>query len=528
MLNNPLIYRGFRSDFRAGKLFVLGLVLAVLAVATWYYLYQMWRLNRGSSEPFYVVWQGFGYVLLCVQYVAGMLFCPARMMDLLPTERSKRTEEFLTTLPLTGRSKVFGLLIGNSALSLMIMAILSPVVILSLRAGQHEMPEILWTQVFLVLGWASTSLLGLLIGIGMGGFRLAWVGLLVFVVFSLGMGGGALEEEDFLSPALLVASPSGLNSALLQSSGELPRVFLSGNYRLFRWTVPWQLAPTAFYLLLIVTCFWAAARRFSRPSSPPMQRGMRLVFFAILHAMILGFFAQAFQHVENRMYIDSSFAATWRLPEPWEIRDQWLGLASMYLYGFFVLLFVMGLMDLPSQGSQMEWLGQNRGWPGQLLGRSYQDLRIPPLVPLVVEWLIAVAAMLWVDRFYWDGLVGFDAIGLVGLGLGLFLLGYLALCNIGILLARKWGKGVGLLLVAAVLCLPAIFATLDRTEDLLKVTAMGPYYVIEDKHENSGDWAVVVLAGGILAAGATAVMVGMLRGLRHRSPAAGKAMARPA
>jgi hypothetical protein len=522
-----LIYRGFRSDFRAGKLLVLGLVLAVLAVVTWYYLYQMWRIDtqRGHAEPSYTVWRNFGYILLGVQYVAGMLYCPARMMDLLPTERSKRTEEFLTTLPLTGRAKVFGLLIGNSALPLVVMAAFCPVVILSLLAGHHELPAILWTQVFLVLGWAATSLLALLIGIGMGGFRLAWVGLLVFVIVSIGLGAGVLDDAEFLSPALLVVSPSGLLAALLRAPQELPEVFLSGNYKLFRWPVPWQLAPTAFYLLLAVACFWAAARRFSRPSSPPMQRGMRLIFLAILHVMILGFFAQAFQHVESYIYYSNSEEAMRLAPEPWEIREQWLGTVLMYLYGFFIVLFVMGLLDLPSQGSQMEWLGQNRRWAGQLVGRSYADLRIPPLAPLAVEWLIAVAAMLWVDRFYWDGRVGFEAIGLVGLGLGLFLLGYLALCNIGILLARKWGKGIGLLLVAAVFCVPAIFATLDQTEDLLKVTAIGPAYVILDEHEAAEDWMVVCVAAGILAAGALAVMLGMLASLRRKSPAARKAMA---
>lgn len=503
MLSNPLIFRGVRSSTRPGQLTVLGVVLLVLLLSSWLFL-----SDAGTrGEQVLAVWGGF---VLVIQYVAALLFAPAAIMNAMPNERSERSEEFFITLPISGPRKVVGLLIGRSISPILVMLVLTPFACLALLGGRYSIGQVLWTQLLLWVSWASVGLMSVLIGQGLGSNRIAWLLILLLLIFGAGTTSLAYDKS-LPSPALLTLSPAAINAAVLGDADALAACLQPGAYRFFGVQVRWQLVPLAFYALLGVTSFIAAARRMSRPSSPPTPRLLRLGFVILLHLLLIGSFSQAFERIHEQ----------WLQSGPRNIEISPFHTAVAYLLTFHIFGFLGGLFDLPEQDRQVEWVGPRNDWPTQLISHSFFDVRIPALLPLLAEWMVAVGAIWLVDTLYWDGAVGGPVIGLMALSWGLFLVGYLSIIWVGVLLSRKQGKLLGLLIVAGLFLLPLIFSAVGDA-GLVAVTSLGPVKAADPSTsylESPENWWISsIVSGGLISVVGLSLSLGVLSGLRRKSP----------
>jgi len=508
---NPLIYRQWRIAFRptklAGALLVVGcLLLLTLALIS---LHQTDAMARSINWA--QTWRVFATVVLGLQVVLAYYAALAAGMDSVATEKLRKTQEFLVTLPIGPADKAVGLAIGHNLHPLLLILLLTPLAILAGSSGGMDLGQLVWLQALVYAGFAACSLAGVAMSAGMGGGPVGWV-----VVLLLGGAGLSVMEaagEERIMPLLTICPFAAVRAAYLTAVGpwgdcapDVADVFRQGGCHFFSTEVPWQVAPLAFLIFFAALAYLVARRKLSRPSGPPLHRGLVVVAFIVFQVLLVGFLADALGHEADNA---DDIVAT-----------------SLSVYFVFVLLWA--LLSQPDYAALMEWV-QARGFrPGQLLGQAFGNRRCPNLVPMAALWVIAAGTMVATNRLYWDTLD--DARVLITCGT---LLAFLLLYQLVLLLmsvsVRRNGRILGLLLVVACVAIPVAFSTIPEMEGLVRLTPMGLFENFGDHviREPFGEdyWRRIII-GSVAACLGAAVVAGLciaqLRALRRMTPQANR------
>ena len=458
---NPILFREWRIATRPGKLWgtlivVFGLLLLAFVYITLQEKYSRLGFFQQTARPeirWPVVFERFAIAVMVVQSLIAFYVCFGLALDCLVKERQSNTHEFLVTLPISAPAKVVGLCVGVNLLPLLLWALLTPVGLIFGVYGGLDLHNLIWLYGLMLAGMAAVSLMGVAIGSGLGKRRGAWLLVLLLLLLGGPVSEVVTDSESIAMPVITVA-PFGILAASVSDPAAISDVFESGAYHFYTLTVPWQVCPLAFYLFLAIVSFFAAVRKLSRPSAPPLPRWATAIAFAAFQALLIGFFADSLSSVwvNGHLYV-----------------------ASLYLAAFFVLILVWGWFSAAGYAGLMQWVERKRNWPGRLFTEAFTDIRTPLFVSGAVLWGITVGAVLCINAFYWQTLPA----GMILLGgvimLG-FLLAYQAVCLLGCLVSRRAGGPIGVMFLALVAGIPAAFSSIEGLEHFAKATSFGLLY----------------------------------------------------
>lgn len=458
---NPILFREWRIATRPGKLWgTLIVVFGLLALAFVYLALQdkygrpAFFAHMASPEIRWpVVFKRFAIAVMSIQMFTAFYVCFGLALDCLVKERQSNTHEFLVSLPISAAAKVVGLCVGVNLLPLLLWALLTPVGLIFGYHGGLDLHNLIWLYGLMLAGMAAVSLMGVAIGSGLGKRRGAWVLVLLLLVLG-GPVSAVVSDSGFTAVPVMTVAPFGILAASVSDPAGIAEVFESGAYHFYTLTVPWQVCLLAFYLFLAIVSFFAAVRKLSRPSAPPLPRWATAIAFAAFQALLIGFFAD-------------SLSDLWWNNHP--------DVASLYLAAFFVLILVWGWFSTAGYGVLMQWVERKRNWPGRLFTEAFTDIRTPPFVSGAVLWGITVGAVLCINAIYWQTLpTGMILLGgVIMLG---FLLAYQAVCLLGRLVSRRAGGAIGVLFLALVAGIPAAFSSIELLKHFAKATPFGLLY----------------------------------------------------
>jgi hypothetical protein len=452
--SNPLVYRQAKMIFRPFSMMAgLMLIAGMLGLVLMYIVLQQNLKDRPIDWPW--TWQAFGYVVLVIQILAAFYGSMAVSMGSVPAEKSRKTYEFLVTLPISPADKVAGLTLGHNLHLLAVVAVLTPVGFLASVAGGADPVRLAWLYVMIYTGFLAASLIGVAISSRLGGGLLAWVIVIGLIVF------GLIETVDmrgFWETPYLAAAPFKCMVASLSEQRYLGGVFLAGGCHFYGWTVPWQAAPITFHIFLAIVAFGVAARQMSRPSQPPLPRAWTLLAAIAFQAIFVGFLSDSMARIPPAIlsYFDHQRMA-----------------AEAFLIAYFNVLLLWALFAQPNNATLMEWAGR-RPAPGlRLFTEGFSTIRSPNLVPLAALWIIHVGAVWAIDILYWKSQLSAGwMLGLSGALLA-YIVAYYLMFLVAAISFRRGEKLVGVGI--AVLCfgVPAAFATLPEMRQLLYATPIG-------------------------------------------------------
>ena len=465
---NPLIYRERCVAFRPAKLWAtLIVVFGMLALA---FVYLVLQQTQGRIAYFMPpgeevinwpkIFEDFSAVVLTVQFFTAFYICLGTTLDSIVKERQSNTHEFFTTLPISAVDKVIGLCVGANLLPLLLLVLLTPLGLVFGVAGKIPLGNLLWLYAMMASGFLAVSLTGVAGSSGMGKRRAAWLMVLLLLVVG-GVIIRAIEDEGLRAVPLLTLCPFGL---LLASLSGMLFAFQEGGYHFFGLAVPWQLCPVAFYLFLAGLSFFAAVRRLSRPSAPPLPRWGAVLGFCIFQFLLIGFLADFF--------IDVRPQAGMAVGPPYHVLPA-ARLSAVYLVSFFVVILIWGIYSTPGYGSLMQWVERRGNWAGRLITEALTNIHTPILVPVVLLWGVTVVAVLGVNYLYWLGGLSVARLLLAGGVLLIFLLAYVSVFLLANLLTRRGGGPIGILLLALAICIPLGFSSIKELEPLASATAPG-------------------------------------------------------
>jgi len=447
---NPLIYRSWCVSFRPGKFW--GLLISVLGVVGLGYLYIcMMHYYEHSTVDYSEVFHTFGIFVLAIQVLVAFYATLVMALNSVVTEKLSNTQEFLITLPIRVTDKVIGLSTGSTLSLLAVFLLLVPVGFLSGLAGGLEAGKLIWFYVIMFAGFIAFALTGVATSSGLDKRQWAWVFVLLpFLMLSLSLI-AAVDDTDFAAVPLLALSPYGILAASVSDVSDLSLVFGRGDYHFYSFSVPWQLCPLVFYIFLAGLSFATAARRLSKPSGPPLPRWVFMLGFALFQFLLVGFLADSLNAASEKYTI-----VTW-----------------VYFISLFIITLIWSASSTPEYSRLMEWVEKKRHWPVRLLSESFSDIRTPTFIPAAVLWLLATGTIIFIDAVYWHRL-STSKILLLALARLVFIWAYQSLFLLGVQLAPKNGRKLGLIFIAVVIAIPLSFMTIEGLEWLGNATPFGP------------------------------------------------------
>lgn len=473
LVHNPLVYRGVRSTFRRagfwGGMLGLGLLMGFVLFCLYLDTARTGGRHTASGIPM-SLWQttAYRYAWFCLglEMFVAVFVTLWVMGDSVVQERRQNTFDFLQTLPLSPGRKALGLLLGRCTWVLAVAAVAGIAGTISARIGGVAAERIAWLHGIAVSGFAASGCLGMAMSLGLGRLSLGGLAAVVLLLLSMGISGNLLDTNEAVLPLLPLAAGASLSWSLL-SAKDLPGIIQQGRCHFYSLSVPWQASPVVFYLFLAGVFFLAARRNFARAgAAAPRWRG--LLGLVLFHYLLIGF-----------LYDDLERARQWvRSPDAWwgpEIRSLFLArVCTGYLAGFGPVLLLWMILRTPAMDAVITWMRHRpRGWRGTTLVRSFFDGRSPTWPAGLAGWAVSLGAALAINHFFFEGAVSVRGLLAVASVWALFLLGYAAWFQAGMLFNRSAGTLVGALFLSACLLGPSLLAAATDEESPLYATPVG-------------------------------------------------------
>lgn len=449
--NNPLIYREWRVATRPARLcaFLLGVAFLLTMAYTFISMREYNRYEVVLIVNLVTVNRQFATFVIGLQFFIAFYWCFGLALDSLVMEKVRSAHEFFITLPISASDKVLGIFLGTTLLPMLAVLLLVPVGLGFGLAGGLDLESMVWLYVLMIAGWAAFALGGLAMSTFVGKARRAWLAVAVLVIVGMGTISAA-NSPSALAP-LLTLSPYGQMVASLADREAWYPALDQGVCSFYGLEAPWQVCPLVLYAFLAVVFYAVSAWRLTRPEGRPLPRLAVLAGFAAFQFLLIGFLSYAFQG-----YSGYGSEPTW----------------ACLTVSFWVVL-LWGIGSMPSYARLMEWAESKPRWPVRLITESLSDTRTPSLVAAGVLWVMAAAAVVFIDQLYWHNLhvLNLAAVALVWL---VFMMAYLSICLAGCVSARYRGKATGVVLIGVVAAVPLIFsAGIENLEWLRNATPVG-------------------------------------------------------
>lgn len=155
---NAIIKRCFYIKFRPGRIIPITCAYILLLL---FILWTTWLSEYPKDIP--RIFERWAHALLFIQYLLvfiGGLILPAHELY---QERMQNTSIFFTSLPLTAKEKLKGMIIGGNLTNLLFLLITIPLTVISGLVGGIGLHNIIATHIILGPGMLFASLLGFLI-----------------------------------------------------------------------------------------------------------------------------------------------------------------------------------------------------------------------------------------------------------------------------------------------------------------------------------------------------------------------------
>lgn len=442
---NPIVYRHF-CNLKRPTIAIGG---SVAFAGILFFIYATLAVNMGKDAS------GEGLtpqrlrgilavICLAGQFAMAFAVTPLRIAGCLHREEQEKTIEFFHTLPLTPTQKLIGLLAGRMLGVVIVTVVLMALTLLCGASGGLDMASLWWAQAIVWPAMLAMAVAGFVVGAGNRGGSAV---LLIIVMVVLQSSATDLLETK-LWP-LLTAQPITMFNRLIDSDPSTQWEFApSGTVGFFGWRVPWQICPIIFYLHLTVMCFFVGRASLVSPEGRPTPRKILLPGMAVLHLLIAGFLVDA--------------AGVSDAPE---------GLIALYLLGFAIVTLLWAFAACPGRWSAFNSLQAPDGQKLQrmMLGDLTSHQTCLPVVSMLLLWALPVAVCAWLGaRMPVD--VNTPGLLLAGAACFAYMLAYLCLFAVGKTLSDRNGGGLGILMVAAMVLLPAIFAGASGSDMPLALT----------------------------------------------------------
>ncbi len=445
---NPIIYRQWRIASRPGKFWGTLLGVAVLLVLGHSYISLQTEHHYTPDAEYLPL--NFVRFVLAIHVVIAFYFSFGITLNSIAAEKQRKTHEFLTTLPISSASKVFGLTVGHNLMSLLLIVLMTPVVIISGRAGGISMSNLVWLEAIIYTGFFAAALTGVAFSGSLGGRTWGWLVVIAAIFVGVALGSASEWNSGFKAVPLMLGSPFAVISASTDITNYSLGIFSGNGYHFYNMEVPWQLCLVVFYAYIAVVSYWLAVRKLSRPEGRPMRRGGTLLAFVIFQVLLIGF-----------------------LHDAMTTERQWaINVAASYMTCFFCLITLWSLATTAQYGQMMQWVERKGSWPGRIITESFSDIRTPPFAPAGMLWGVTLCAVLLANMLcIWN--ISDLRLIFAGLIFLLFLWAYEAVFLFGCQLSRRSGRFLGGLLLLAIVLVPVIFSTIPGIVNVINATPFG-------------------------------------------------------
>ncbi len=470
MLENALVYRHWHTAFRARKLIAfLGALAAILITA--------YTASYSHFVSECQGWIGLGKAMLQVVSVLELLVCIygsfALCAESIGGERIRKTLDLLVTLPLRPAQKVHGLLIGCNLYPLLGYVLLTPLLLVFGTIAGVAMSDLLIASGLVLAFMLCYSLVGLAISSAAGGILSVLAAVLLFIVSS-GLDGALFHdaiwdvrnglnrqsELSALAP-LLPASPASVCEMALQPGFTPPALLFFGQ------PIPWQVATLIGLAYLSVLSYLVARQKLSRPSLPPLPRGLTLLFFALLEALLIGFF--------------------------WRTDFSGIEPTRVWLAAFFMLLLLWSVATQLTYPRLLEWTRRYGARPLQMFTQVFR-LSSPNALLVLLMWFL-VADGLWVLRRN----SGSREEAVAAILAFVSLLGFLLQANVLFLLGevfwKRAGKAGGLAMFLVLTVIPLAIGLAAENKTIVSLSAPYALALLDPKDFNRTDIVANLCAG---------------------------------